>query len=224
MNVTVKKGSVGPTVVKLQTLLKQTNIKKCNPGIIDGHFGNLTEKALMNYQAIKGLLVDGICGPLTWAVLDPEITKPKPAPPEATDALSIFNKTFNTAIKTATDLYNWFNKHGNYLYYLNDKFNNNTVTIRIKKGLGINCTDTAQYLKPILEAAGYEVRYVHGQVKCSGELYGHVWLQIKGLEFPEWVNYDVTAVTHHGTKRPIGQFICPQMVKILEFNPAWLGK
>lgn len=35
----------------------------------DGSFGPLTETAVRTYQAAKGLAVDGICGPKTWAAL-----------------------------------------------------------------------------------------------------------------------------------------------------------
>ena len=43
-----------------------------NAGIIgtaDGDFGAITEKILRRWQSYKGLKVDGICGPKTWASL-----------------------------------------------------------------------------------------------------------------------------------------------------------
>lgn len=64
---TVKKGSRGEDVKKLQELLGLSNC--------DGIFGPATEAALVEFQAThfdakgKKLTPDGICGPGTWAVL-----------------------------------------------------------------------------------------------------------------------------------------------------------
>ena len=57
---TLRKGSKGPLVQKLQEAL----------GIgADGDFGPGTERALMNWQAANGLTADGIAGPATQAKL-----------------------------------------------------------------------------------------------------------------------------------------------------------
>lgn len=57
---TVKKGSKGRSVKVLQALLGGLDI--------DGDFGALTEKKVLEYQhiAVEGLEVDGIVGPNTW--------------------------------------------------------------------------------------------------------------------------------------------------------------
>lgn len=34
---------------------------------VDGSFGNETDKCVRNYQKKKGLVVDGVCGYMTWA-------------------------------------------------------------------------------------------------------------------------------------------------------------
>lgn len=57
---TLKKGSKGNDVKKLQALLKVTT---------DGFFGPKTEAAVKQFQKDKGLEIDGICGPKTWAAL-----------------------------------------------------------------------------------------------------------------------------------------------------------
>ena len=57
---TIKKGSKGAAVKKLQELLKIT---------ADGMFGNNTETAVKAFQRANGLAVDGIVGAKTWAAL-----------------------------------------------------------------------------------------------------------------------------------------------------------
>ena len=64
----VKKGSQGPTVRLLQSILKFLD-PAYDPGPIDGIFGNQTESALKAFQADYGLTVDGIAGPETWLAL-----------------------------------------------------------------------------------------------------------------------------------------------------------
>lgn len=63
---TVKLGSQGPDVAKMQTLLRQ---KGFDPGNPDGKFGPRTDAALRAFQKAKDLAVDGVCGPVTWGAL-----------------------------------------------------------------------------------------------------------------------------------------------------------
>lgn len=69
--VTLKKGSKGDEVKTLQTKLKNFGYKGKDGKELtcDGDFGNNTEYALKNFQKAKGLTVDGIAGPKTWAKL-----------------------------------------------------------------------------------------------------------------------------------------------------------
>ena len=62
----LKNGSMGSTVKSMQILLIGYG-HSCGSYGADGHFGEATRKAIVAYQASKGLTVDGICGPLTWA-------------------------------------------------------------------------------------------------------------------------------------------------------------
>lgn len=57
---TVRRGSRGEAVKLLQRELQLA---------ADGLFGAITEAALRVYQHDHGLLMDGVCGPKTWAVL-----------------------------------------------------------------------------------------------------------------------------------------------------------
>ncbi len=50
----------------LQYLLRNRGFYKAK---VDGKFGDVTEKAVKNFQRAKGLKVDGIVGPQTWTPL-----------------------------------------------------------------------------------------------------------------------------------------------------------
>jgi peptidoglycan hydrolase-like protein with peptidoglycan-binding domain len=63
-------GAKGSTVTAVQSAL---HIRKT------GEYGKSTKKAVVHYQADKGLEVDGVVGPQTWDTLF-HITPPAPAP------------------------------------------------------------------------------------------------------------------------------------------------
>jgi hypothetical protein len=62
---TLKKGAKGDAVVILQQRLNAGGAKLT----ADGVFGAKTDQALRAFQKQRGLEVDGICGPRTWAAL-----------------------------------------------------------------------------------------------------------------------------------------------------------
>ena len=63
----IGEGDEGVDVGDLQTLLNGTDLR---PGlVVDEDFGALTDSATKNYQASRGLDVDGIAGPQTWGAL-----------------------------------------------------------------------------------------------------------------------------------------------------------
>lgn len=68
---TIKRGSKGETVKKMQQLLVAVGYGLTKYGA-DGSFGAESEEALRRFQEANGLAVDGICGPKTWAVLQAE--------------------------------------------------------------------------------------------------------------------------------------------------------
>lgn len=76
---TLRKGDRGTEVSKLQTLLNELGYRDDDAHVLaeDGSFGKRTEEAVKNFQRINGLVVDGVCGPKTWAKLDE-----KPVAPE----------------------------------------------------------------------------------------------------------------------------------------------
>lgn len=72
----LRSGSRGPAVIELQQALSKLGY---NPGPIDGIFGQKTEAAVRAFQSAKGLVVDGIVGPKTWAAIDSALKNlPKP--------------------------------------------------------------------------------------------------------------------------------------------------
>jgi hypothetical protein len=83
----VSRGDEGHDVEDLQTMLNWE--MKPSPNLeTDGDFGNLTEDAVLDYQASRGLDYDGICGEQTWAALY-QHTPALPPPPHALSELEI---------------------------------------------------------------------------------------------------------------------------------------
>lgn len=71
---TLKRGNTGSEVRTLQIQLNAVG----NFGlVVDGDFGAKTETAVLKFQADKGLNVDGIVGPKTWAALGVNDTDPR---------------------------------------------------------------------------------------------------------------------------------------------------
>lgn len=62
---TTRKGSHGDAVVKVQYVLISRGWN-LGPSGADGVFGDRTDQVVRQYQAEKGLTVDGIVGPQTW--------------------------------------------------------------------------------------------------------------------------------------------------------------
>lgn len=68
---TLRKGARGEEVLEMQRKLLKHGEALPRFGA-DSIFGNETMAAVKNFQLTKGLVVDGICGPRTWAALDKE--------------------------------------------------------------------------------------------------------------------------------------------------------
>ena len=76
-------GSKNDDVTELQNLLKNNGYKDL---AIDGNFGSQTQAAVKDYQEKKGLAVDGIVGPNTWAALTKDKNSAQTAPESAATA------------------------------------------------------------------------------------------------------------------------------------------
>ncbi len=62
----VQQGMAGPEVAEVQCLLRRDGF---SPGDVDGIFGDLTQRAVRRLQTKNALVVDGVVGPHSWAVL-----------------------------------------------------------------------------------------------------------------------------------------------------------
>ena len=63
----LKRGSEGNPVRRAQ---KRLTLGGWDTGGVDGHFGSHTEATVKDFQGDRGLAVDGIVGPQTWAEID----------------------------------------------------------------------------------------------------------------------------------------------------------
>lgn len=88
---TIKSGSTGTYVKKAQERL---NVHGASLNV-DGDFGNLTLVAVKKFQKDKGLDVDGVVGPKTWAALETE-----PEKVESTTKIDEF-KTYTVKVTSA---------------------------------------------------------------------------------------------------------------------------
>jgi len=65
----IRRGSCGDAVQRMQTLLIAWNSNALPEYGADGEFGAETRSWVKRFQKAKGLVQDGIVGPLTWAAL-----------------------------------------------------------------------------------------------------------------------------------------------------------
>ena len=63
----LRRGSEGNPVRRAQ---KRLTLGGWDTGGVDGKFGSHTEAAVKDFQGDRGLVVDGIVGPQTWAEID----------------------------------------------------------------------------------------------------------------------------------------------------------
>lgn len=74
---TIRRGSKGDTVKECQKMLHELGYDIGKRTGIDGDYGMMTESAVMVFQHDHGLVVDGICGPMTWDALQKAYAAPK---------------------------------------------------------------------------------------------------------------------------------------------------
>jgi peptidoglycan hydrolase-like protein with peptidoglycan-binding domain len=87
---TLRRGASGSVVSELQRRLGAAGF---SPGAVDGLFGSRTEGAVRAYQRARGLGLDGIVGPQTWAALlgTGTVLPPAPVSPGSDSAIEALN-------------------------------------------------------------------------------------------------------------------------------------
>ena len=66
---TIRKGSKGAVVKEMQEMLQKLGYSLGICGV-DGDYGTATAAAVRAFQTKNGLVVDGVCGPMTWDALE----------------------------------------------------------------------------------------------------------------------------------------------------------
>ncbi|MBQ9160698.1 MAG: hypothetical protein IJ122_05170 [Methanobrevibacter sp.] len=137
------------------------------------------------------------------------------------EVLAYFEKVFNVTIRKMDDALSIMNNRG-YAHYYNGAYTNKEAIDRIKKGLGINCTDALQLFMNIVKAliskykAYKSVDCLH--VKCSsGE--GHVRGRIT-LNDGTKVYRDPACTLSKNSKGATCNW-CTKNFTLLAVNPNW---
>jgi hypothetical protein len=76
-------------------------------GEFDGDFGPTTEENVISYQRSRGLVSDGVCGPLTWEALY-DHALPVPPPPPPPDALTPEQQVVIMRIANGCEIANYY--------------------------------------------------------------------------------------------------------------------
>lgn len=95
---TIGTGSSGDEVKRIQSILQGQGY---NVGPVDGLYGPQTQAAVIAFQKTKGLMPDGLVGPLTWAALQgiPPAPAPMPEPVRApASSRSMFDMLMNPTV------------------------------------------------------------------------------------------------------------------------------
>jgi peptidoglycan hydrolase-like protein with peptidoglycan-binding domain len=91
---TLRSGSTGPDVRRLQRLLVELKILSFDD--IDSNFGSATETAVKDFQSGNGLTADGIVGPQTWSKLPADPQTPRLSRGTTGTAVSALQKGLKT--------------------------------------------------------------------------------------------------------------------------------
>jgi len=99
----------GDDVLFLQRMLR---IVDCDPGVLDGDFGNATAAATGEFQADYGLEVDKICGPNTWHKLYDRVAEIQTALNKFGYKLVVDGNIGSSGVATIHALQNFQSTHG----------------------------------------------------------------------------------------------------------------
>jgi len=182
------------TVKEIQTVLKK---KGFYTGAIDGISGPYTKAAIRAFQKSKGLLQDGIVGPITLKALGlTTVTKTS----TTTRTVGTIQKQIESGsghtFNNFTQFYNIVKEHCEYAYYFNGQYNSaNAINMLIRdiKGAvsGLNCVDYTQLGVKLAKEMGYQA--VPYGIYCPADRINHAIFQIYGKEFTSWTWIDLAA-------------------------------
>ncbi|WP_414622025.1 peptidoglycan-binding domain-containing protein [Calothrix sp. CCY 0018] len=131
---TLREGSKGAEVIKLQEILKQINFYS---GAIDGIFGSQTKNAVVRFQREYGLVADGIVGSKTWSKLN-EIAggnmewRRMTEAEEINEIKMIVNNRMGVAALNLLALESFLGFQCTRSFYINEKFGGNQRIMRVK--------------------------------------------------------------------------------------------
>ena len=131
---TIREGSRGAEVIKLQEILNQLNFYS---GAIDGVFGAQTKDAVVRFQGVYGLVTDGIVGPNTWSKLneigDGSMEWRRMTEVEEIDEIKrIINHRLGVAALNRLALEDFLGFQCTRSFYVNEKFGGNQRIMRVK--------------------------------------------------------------------------------------------
>lgn len=195
----------------LQNRLKILGLYKYK---VDGDFGQYTKAAVIAFQRAKGLVRDGIAGPITNKALGIIGVSPVPTGIKGAIQLAVEKKLGTFA--SFTGYYNKMIGRG-YSHYLGDA---KTLAQEEATMAYLNCSDATQVSVFLAREMGYTAKFVHVKCPQSGE--GHVYGMISGKEFGAgWTKFDVAAAMSVGTKARLGTGWCFSATPI-SYNDPWL--
>ena len=209
------------TVKDIQTKLKALGYYT---GIVDGVAGKYTIAAIKAFQKAKGLLVDGIAGPVTQNALGLTTTSTTgTTTPTAVTTSAIQKKIIagtGKTFSTFTQFYSIVKTNCNYAYYFNGKYNaDNAVAMLIKdingSATGLNCVDYTQIGVKLAKEMGYQA--VPYGIYCTGDGINHAIFKIKGKEFTTETWIDLAAAA--SSSKALGLHWCSGS---LTKGPSWI--
>lgn len=153
------------------------------------------------------------------------------------DEVIINKKVFTKPVETKNEVYNYFvkvfGKFDNtvdgflskikgrgYSYYYDDTYSNKQCIDRLKKGKGINCTDSCQMAMNIIEQLIALKKYKKVEclhVQCSSG--GHVKLRITKNDGSKFIRDVACAISDNG--KPLSCVWCTNTPKANGINPSW---
>ncbi|MEN6291707.1 MAG: transglutaminase domain-containing protein [Methanobacterium sp.] len=198
--------------VNIKALQMRLQTLKFYKGKIDGDYGNMTKTAVMNYQKSKGLVRDGVAGPITLRKLGllfstptpnkvktPVSTIPDDIKPYLTptkNCQSTDPKIIALAQKITTGLTNPLDKTKAIFKYVRDiydyafYYNTRYGAVGMLNQKAGNCTDDSHLINALNRAVGIPARYHHVKAQFKSGVYGHTvpeaWINGK------WYREDAT--------------------------------